>query len=118
MFQNEDDFLPMSKYLYVDVAKLHNTTSRCVERDIRNVIELVWKQKSNENMIIRIFGFHHKDKKPSNMEFLMLLFNFMKYEYQDNKSNISNFIYQCPELGHNCKHCNEIISQLPNFMVL
>ena len=34
--EHESTFLPITKILYVDIAKQYNTSDKCIEKDIRN----------------------------------------------------------------------------------
>ena len=40
--ENEQNFLPITKILYSEIAKQFNTSAVCIEKDIRKVIEYVW----------------------------------------------------------------------------
>ena len=40
---NENNYTPVTKVLYFEIAKKHNTSNYCVERNIRNVVQGIWK---------------------------------------------------------------------------
>ncbi len=104
--RNEKAFLPMTKILYVDVAKEHNTSGRCVERDMRNVITAIWQKGANEALMREIFGECNIAKRPTNMEFLMLLYNHVKYNVGTSETML------CPFCGVKCKHCSEFAKHI------
>lgn len=77
---NDKDYLCyITKSLYIDIAKEFATSRECVEKNIRTVINKIWENSNlNEDTIIKIFGdfyFHHK---PSNRDFLELLYDYTK----------------------------------------
>ncbi|MBS7402288.1 MAG: sporulation initiation factor Spo0A C-terminal domain-containing protein [Oscillospiraceae bacterium] len=69
LLENEGKIFGITKILYPDIAKLHNTTSTRVERAIRHSIELSWSRGAD---ISKIFG-SGMGNKPSNAEFLAFL---------------------------------------------
>lgn len=99
--QNENDFLPVTKILYVDVAKEHNTSGRCVERDMRNVISVIWQKETNKTLLGKIFGEYHITNRPTNVEFLMLLYNYIKYDMD------KDGVVICPLSGIKCTNCKK-----------
>ena len=71
----------ITKTLYIDVAKKFQTSNTCVERNIRKVIEIIWKDvEENHFYIKQIFGARHLKTKPANKEFLELLYEYVKSE--------------------------------------
>ena len=89
--ENGKYFTPVSKTLYANVAKKHQTSSTCIEKDIRNVIKRIWSITENKDLIRTIFGEYNVDQKPGNMEFIALLYNYVKYEMDyRNKYNSKN----------------------------
>ena len=69
----------ITKSLYIDIAKEFHTSDTCVERNIRKVIEVIWKKsKTNKTLILKIFGSQYEVYKPSNKEFLELLYEYIK----------------------------------------
>ena len=108
--ENQETYSPITKVLYVDIAKQYNTSGMCVERNMRNVIEFIWKIEKNEEVIARIFGEYFKDKRPSNMEFLMLLYHYIQC-CKENAANscMDGYTFVCPALGKKCEYCAKII---------
>lgn len=108
---NSTEFMPITKILYDNIAKQYNTSYQCVEKNIRKVIDRIWKENKNEEIIKRIFGLDIS-RKPSNMEFLLLLYNYIestKYSefiYEMNKGKIK---YMCPLNNMPCTFCNDIM---------
>ena len=72
-------FLSITKNLYVDIAKQYHTSDKCIEKDIRKVIELIWEQETNKNLMISIFGENYKSKRLSNGKFLALLYDYILF---------------------------------------
>lgn len=95
IYCNENTFSPITKILYVEVANDYNTSSYCVEKNIRSVIEHIWIQKENQELICEIFGNHYINKRPSNAEFLTHLYEYYKYH---------NGEFMCPILGIKCAY--------------
>ena len=62
----------ITKFLYPLVAKIHNTTSECVERSIRNAISSAWKNMEPQNHD-EVFGFSYFSRRPTNSQFLALV---------------------------------------------
>ena len=77
--QNESVLTSITKILYIDIARKFHTSDTCVERNIRKVIEVIWKKsKTNKTLILKIFGSQYEVYKPSNKEFLELLYEYIK----------------------------------------
>ena len=77
--QDESVLTGITKVLYIDIAREFHTSDTCVERNIRKVIEVIWKHsENNKPFIINIFGNKFGVKKPSNKEFLELLYEYVK----------------------------------------
>ena len=77
--QNESVLTGITKILYIDIAREFHTSDRCVERNIRKVIEVIWKKsETNQTVILEIFGSKYKVYKPTNKEFLELLYEYIK----------------------------------------
>lgn len=77
--QDESVLTGITKILYIDIAREFHTSDTCVERNIRKVIEVIWKHSEINNLLIlRIFGSKFRVSKPSNKEFLELLYEYVK----------------------------------------
>lgn len=77
---NDKDYLCyITKSLYIDIAKEFSTTYGCVERNIRTVVNKIWEDLNiNRDTIVKIFGEYYFQHKPSNGEFLELLYDYTK----------------------------------------
>lgn len=106
--ENEKYFSPVTKVLYVEIAKQHNTSNLCVEKNMRSVIQAIWNQSENKELLARIFGEYNLDKRPSNMEFLVLLYNYLKF-HEDELSSDADYTFICPLSGTSCEFCKEFI---------
>ena len=71
----------VTKVLYPEIAKKHNTTPSRVERAIRHAIEVAWK-RGNFDFIFETFGGtdHHLNNKPSNSEFIAVVADKIRLE--------------------------------------
>ena len=77
--QDESRLYCITKVLYIDIAKEHHTSSICVEKNMRTIIEVIWrKTRENKQLILNIFGSRYASVKPSNKEFLELLYEYIK----------------------------------------
>ena len=57
----------ITKGLYLDVARRHNTTWKCVERDIRTVVDVIWDNADVE--ILTEFCGGRLEARPKNRRF-------------------------------------------------
>lgn len=80
----EERLLYIHKWLYEEVAQIHNTTSFCVERNIRTVKDSCWK-KGNRSMLESIAGCPIA-VMPSNSEFIDILSCYIKNQSQQKSS--------------------------------
>ena len=101
--ENEQNFLPITKILYSEIAKQFNTSALCIEKDIRKVIEHVWDNKNGNDVIIEIFG--DNNNKPTNKKFLMSLYKYIL------TLNIQQYII-CPLSKKKCKYCQDLIEKV------
>lgn len=113
--QNGTDMLPITKFLYADVAKLYNTSKECVERDIRIIINHIWNQSENTILIAKIFGQENISKRLSNSSFLLLLYkhisicntNELMYSLFKERYNLT-----CPISGTVCEFSDDFIRKI------
>ena len=105
--ENETAFTPVTKVLYIEIAKQFNTSGMCVEKNIRSIIKKIWINTDNELLINEIFGKYHSGKNPSNVEFLVLLYSYLKQ--QTNKNKYADYTFLCPISGNTCEFCREFI---------
>ena len=112
ILQNEDVLTNVTKILYIDIAKEYQTSQTCVERNIRKVIEVIWKHADDNSMQLqKIFGEKFLSIKPSNKEFLELLYEYIKLQDTLQKALISNpFI--CPISNKACCAFDEILKKI------
>lgn len=69
----------MTKRIYSGVAKMHNTTYSCVERNIRHWIEIAWSRSTEEEQK-EFFGatVNPLKGKPTNSEFIATIANYIR----------------------------------------
>lgn len=65
----------ITKELYPEIAKQYNTSWKCVERDIRTVVEVIWNY-GNRELLIEIYG-EPLEKRPKNAKFLKRLVRYL-----------------------------------------
>lgn len=82
----------ISKSLYIDIASKYNTTWQNVERNIRTLIDVIWRDKDNELLHKICHG--NIIKKPNNKDFFILLsdyiLNIEEIEIAATNNNILN----------------------------
>ena len=73
-----DTIKSITKVIYPNVAKLHNTTASRVERGIRHAIEMGW-ERANEDLIMKLFGYSLSAdrRKPTNSEFIATVADYI-----------------------------------------
>ena len=110
--QDESRLYCITKVLYIDIAKEHHTSSICVEKNMRTIIEVIWrKTRENKQLILNIFGSRYASVKPSNKEFLELLYEYVKsYDMLKEAFLINKVI--CPISKEVCTAYNEFMKKL------
>ena len=102
----------VTKALYIDIAKEYHTSKNCVERNIRKVIEVMWNHADENRMLIKkIFGNQYLSQKPSNKEFLELLYEYIKLQDSLRRAFLSDQII-CPISNKTCSALDEILEKL------
>lgn len=81
--KDEDSQISVTKILYPEVAKKHQTTPSRVERAIRHAIEVAWGRGKLET-INNIFGYtiNTGKGKPTNSEFIALVSDKIRLDYK------------------------------------
>ena len=112
--QDENVLTGITKILYIEIAREFHTSHTCVERNIRKVIEVIWKnQQSNHALLLKIFGSHFLESKPSNKEFLELLYAYIQSNNLFEKIlHKDNFI--CPISKDVCIAYTKLVEKLIN----
>ncbi|MFI3210560.1 MAG: sporulation transcription factor Spo0A [Peptostreptococcaceae bacterium] len=72
----------VTKELYPNIAKEHNTTPSRVERAIRHAIEVAWS-RGKVDTINQLFGYtvHNTKGKPTNSEFIAMIADKLRLEH-------------------------------------
>ena len=110
--ENISSYMPITKILYPDIAKKYNTSASCVEKNIRKVIETIWKNENNRDIIEAIFDTGLPAQRPSNMQFLISLYRHIEsgeYSKQIYDMHKDSIVFTCPLIGGQCKFCNNIL---------
>lgn len=77
VLSGSENLLLITKRLYPHVARLHNTSSRNVERNIRHAVEIAWR--TNPARLSELAG-HDLQHKPTVGEFLSIISNTILYD--------------------------------------
>ena len=79
VIEDRDNLHGITKILYPDLAKLHNTSAKSVERSIRNAIDAAWRSCDTSKRRAH-FGMYAPllESKPTNSEFISLLADFIE----------------------------------------
>lgn len=113
MFFDERFFSCVTKILYATVAENYNTSSLCVEKNIRKVIQIIWDNPNNKELIEKFFGSSYIHIKPSNKEFLGLLYEYAKsYRVLEEIFHMNKFT--CPISKETCIVYERMIDVLRN----
>ena len=67
--------LYISKSLYPEIARLHNTTINCVERDIRTVVKRCWGSEYAD--VLESMAGIPRDERPTSGEFIDILSGYL-----------------------------------------
>ena len=104
--EHEDNYAPITKILYVEVAKQVNSSHNCVEKGIRNVIRAIWDYKGEEQVLLikEIFGQYSEEHKPSNSQFLLSLYDYIKYRMPDAGEHFAHEECCCAHKREHCKY--------------
>lgn len=111
--ENKTSYTPVTKILYPEIARQYNTSASCVERNIRMVIEIIWKYENNREVIDNIFDTRCSLKRPSNLQFLTSLYNHIvscEYSKQVYDMYKDGIVFTCPSISGQCRCCNEILN--------
>ena len=68
---------------YDHVANQYVLTPMSIENSIRNVIRRIWTTKENPTLMLEIFGDYNFAKRPCNMEFIMMLYSYVRLHLED-----------------------------------
>lgn len=71
LLNNQNSLEYVTKNLYPDIAKKFNTSWKCVERDIRTIVKIIWKY-GNRELLEKMNGSRMK-VRPKNIEFFQIL---------------------------------------------
>lgn len=74
--QDRERLVYITKGIYPDVAKEFNTSWKCVERDIRTVVDVIWNYGDRE-LLERVRGIE-LNQKPQNKEFIEMMAEYIK----------------------------------------
>ena len=73
---NPRRLLRVTKNLYPEVAKHYYTSAACVERNIRTIVELAWK---NNRQLLKQMAMYNVSSKPTPSQFIAILASSFPY---------------------------------------
>ena len=90
VIEDRDNLHGITKILYPDLAKLHNTSAKSVERSMRNAIDSAWRSCDISKRRAH-FGKYAQllEAKPTNSAFISLLADFVENRACDYAQTIS-----------------------------
>jgi len=90
VIEDRDNLHGITKILYPDLAKLHNTSAKSVERSMRNAIDAAWRSCDVSKRRAH-FGKYAPllESKPTNSAFISLLADFVESRTTDYGSAVS-----------------------------
>lgn len=77
---------PESNIIYYFIADNFFLEPEAVENSIRNVLLRIWSSKENPILMQTIFGSYNLDQKPCNLEFLILLYNYVRQNLEETET--------------------------------
>lgn len=104
----------VTKNLYVDIAHNFHTSGSCVERDIRTVIEAIWKTDDTE-LLMEICDGASTERKPANKKFFSMMhayFSRLSNEAADKANIPPNPDFSCAKLGGECTQLKDLYEEL------
>ena len=78
--------IPSSSMIYLSIANQLHLEPTSIENSIRNAVQILWKTKKNLSLMVTIFGPYNLQKRPCNMEFLMLLYNHIHFHFKSTEN--------------------------------
>ncbi len=78
--QQPERLLFITKWIYPDVAKRYGTNWQSVERNIRTIVEIIWKYNPEKLEQIAMRELMHR---PSNSDFISILLMYIFRQYPD-----------------------------------
>ena len=106
--ENPERLTFISKGLYIDIAAHFHTSWKCVERDLRTLIDVIWRT-DNQKLLFQICGYR-RIKKPKNKMFFELMYQFfMKIECMEAELCIEKARKNavCPGSAEGCRLLEE-----------
>ncbi len=110
LFAQDRPIAPDSETIYDCIAKQFFLEPTAIENSMRNAIQIIWSTKENPKLMSAIFGPHNMDKRPCNMEFLILLYNYVRlhFEGSDNLKRLDEIWEESKRVYRENKNSNTI----------
>lgn len=83
----------VTKQLYPEISRKYKTSWKCVERDIRTVVGIIWKNGGKE--FFYEFTGEYIEKRPRNAKFLELMAEYIMIAKSDNRG-VNERCSRCP----------------------
>lgn len=76
LMENPDVLQYITKGLYLPIAIEYKTTEKCVERNIRTIVKVIWE--GGDRALLEHIAGRRLEKKPNNREFLNMLVRYLE----------------------------------------
>lgn len=102
MLDNQDCITYITKSLYIDIADHYHTTWKCVEKNIRTVVGMIWSL--SDSPLIRII-FKHADcsNRPTNKVFFRYMYEYISLIACDMDHPEHQICFICPVSNQYCE---------------
>lgn len=102
VLKNKDSLAYITKSLYIDIAIEFHTSWKCVERNIRTIVDSIWKT-DNVELLTQICN-GNPISRPANKEFFNLMCQyFEKRSLEESSCKETTHPGLCPQTGTNCQ---------------
>lgn len=110
LFSFDKPIAPDSEMIYNYLAKQFFLEPTAIENSMRNAIQIIWSNKENPELMSTIFGPYNLDKRPCNMEFLILLYNYVRlhFEATDNLRRLDEIWEESKRVYRESKNLNKL----------
>lgn len=101
LYEDYDRITSVVKSLYIEIADKYSTSWNCVEKDIRRMVQNIWKIE-NDEMLKRIFGKSSLEQRITNKEFFRGLYTYILH-ICDSAQMLDSTFLKCPITQRYCK---------------
>ena len=102
IIEDRDRLDCITKSLYLDIASHFHTSWNCVEKNMRTVVTSVW-ESHNAELLELIFSKSHRDRKPTNKEFMKYMYDYVIHTGRHIQNSGKNLSVLCPISNQYCE---------------